>query len=193
MLYFRLLFSLTLKSIPEMKPLYLLLLVLIACGFYACTPDQAIAPTEFSPRAEGNTMDAASFAELTDALAEFGLFSTDPDDFADEAGSEDFRIHLDEEEKEITLDFLTKGDGQDQERSLEEILASRPVRNWSTTLTLRHDADDAERFRNWLTDNFSGTINVDVRLTIHENGALELSGLVPTAAELARYPEVPLF
>ena len=178
-----------------MKPIYLLLLVLMAFGFFACTTDYVTDPTEISPQPEGKTMDAASFAEFTSALDDFGLFATDTELFANNQGSEDFRVYIDAEEDEKcpTIDFLTNSDGLDDERTLKEILATRPARNWSTTLTLRHQPEDARRFQNWLTDNFSGNVYVDLRLTILENGNLRLSGLVPTVEDLEQFPNVPLF
>lgn len=176
-----------------MKPIYLLLLVLMACGFFACTADYATDATELSPQPEGNRMDAASFAVFTTDLNDLGLFDEDNQLFEGEHGSEDFRIYLDEEEGSITADFLTDSDGLDDERTLKEILATRPVRNWSSSITLRHQSEDVYRFQNWLTNNFSGNVYVDIRLTILENGNIRMRGLVPTEADLVAFPDVPLF
>lgn len=176
-----------------MKPIYLLLLVLMACGFFACTTDYATDTTEINPQPEGKAMDATSFAVFTTDLADLGLFDEDDQLFDGEHGSEDFRIYLDEDEGSITADFLTDNDGQDDERTLKEILAIRPARNWSTSITLRHQPEDVRRFENWLTDNFSGNVYVDLRLTILENGEMRISGLVPTETDLVAFPDVPLF
>ncbi len=176
-----------------MKPIYLLLLVLMACGFFACTTDYATDTTEITPKPEGKIMNAASFADFTTDLDELGLFNNEAQLFDDAHGSEDFRLYIDEEGESITIDFLTDSDGLDDERNLKEILAIRPARNWSSSITLRQKPEDATRFQNWLTANFTGNVYVDLRLTILENGDIRLSGLVPTETDLEQFSDVPLF
>lgn len=177
-----------------MKPIYLLLMVLMACGFFACTSDYATDTAEITPKPEGKVMDAASFAEFTTSLDDLGLFDSDDSLFDNAPGSEDFRLYIDEREEEgyPTVDFLTDNDDMDDERTLKEILATRPVRNWSTTITLRYEPEDALRFQNWLTTNFTGNVYVDLRLTVLENGNIQISGLIPTEADMEQFPDVPL-
>lgn len=114
-----------------MKPIYLLLLVLMACGFFACTNDYTADATELSPQPEGELMDATAFANFTAALEDFGLFAEGEQLFEGEYGSEDFRIYIDKDEDEEcpTVDFLTNSDDLDDERTLKETRALRPARN----------------------------------------------------------------
>jgi len=179
------------KPIVVMKPIYLLLLVLMACGFFACTTDYATDSTEIAPQPEGKIMDAATFASFTTDLEEFGLFDKEVMTDDDFHGVEDFRIYLVEDG--TTFDCLTDSDISDEDRTIEEIMDLRPVRNWSSSITLTYSKGDAERFQNWLTDNFSGSDYVDLRLSFLENNEMLISGLKPTEADLEQFPDVPLF
>lgn len=172
-----------------MKPIYLLLLLFLACGFFACTEDPTQATTELAPQPEGKTLDAASFAEFTSVMVDFGLF--DEDEFGDleDYGSEDVRLfrHAD---GELGLDFLTN-DGFTGETSVAEVLAHRPARDWSEVIQLAFDEAEAPRLRNWLTDNFRGATHVDLRVSFLVNGTIVISGLRPTVEELKVFGPVP--
>jgi hypothetical protein len=167
----------------------------MACGFFACTNDYTADATELSPQPEGELMDATAFANFTAALEDFGLFAEGEQLFEGEYGSEDFRIYIDKDEDEEcpTVDFLTNSDDLDDERTLKETRALRPARNWSTSITLHHQPEDAQRFQNWLTDNFSGSTHVDLRLSFDGSGEMVISGLKPTQADLEQFPDQPLF
>jgi len=146
-----------------MKPVYLLLLLFMAIGFFACTEDPTQVATELAPQPEGKTLDANSFAEFTDALVEFGLF--DEDDFTEleDYNSEDVRLYLNEG-GELELDFLTE-DGFTGETSITEVLTHHPARNWEEVIELSFDEAEAPRLHRWLTKNFSGVSQLDLRVS----------------------------
>lgn len=181
----------TTRPTTIMKPIYLLLLVLMACGFFACTTDYATDATEIAPQPEGKTLNASDFADFTSAMVELGFFDeesfTEPEDY----GTEDVRILLDEE-GEFNVDFLTN-DGFDYDRTVEQTLAQRPGRNWSETITLFFNDNEADRLQSWLTDNFSGSEHVDLRVSMLVNGSIRISGLQPTKSDLDQFPAVSLF
>lgn len=171
------------------KPLYFLLLLLLACGFFACTEEIGQPTTELSPQPEGKTLDAAGFAEFTSVMVEFGLF--DEDEFGDleDYGSEDVRLFR-HANGELGLDFLTN-DGFTGETSVAEVLAHRPARNWHDVIQLSFDEAEAPRLRTWLTDNFSGATHVDLRVSFLVNGTIVISGLRPSVEDLAVFGPVP--
>lgn len=172
-----------------MKPLYLLLLLFLACGFFACTEDPTQAATELTPQPEGNTLDAAGFAEFTSVMVEFGLF--DEDQFADleDYGSEDVRLFR-HDNGELGLDFLTT-DGFTGNTSVAEVLAHRPARNWHDVIQLTFDEAEAPRLQAWLTNNFSGATHLDLRVSFLVNGTIVISGLRPSVEELEVFGPVP--
>jgi hypothetical protein len=164
----------------------------MACGFFACTTAYATDATEIAPQPEGKIMDAATFADFTTALVELDLFDKESMTNSDWIDSEDYRLYIGDDE-EFTIDFLTEGDSADEDRTMEEILDRRPVRNWTSTFTLSFTTEDAGLFQHWLTNNFSGSTHLDLRLSVFENGTVTISGLRATAADLKQFPDVPLF
>jgi|AntRauTorckE5430_2_1112549.scaffolds.fasta_scaffold00916_9 hypothetical protein len=175
-----------------MRPIHLLLLLCLACGFFACTEDPSQVATELTPRPENKTLDAASFAEFTNNIVALGLFDeeafADPEDF----GSEDVRLFYDADEDEATVDFLTN-DGFDEETSVAEVLANRPARNWYDSIQLTFDDAEAPRLQRWLTDNFSGATHLDLRVSFLENGTIKISGLRASEKDLVAFPAVDFF
>lgn len=172
-----------------MKPLYLLLLLFLACGFFACTEDISQAATELAPQPEGKTLDATSFAEFTSVMVDFGLFNEAKFENLEDYNSEDVRLFLDDE-GEIGLDFLTT-EGFTGETSIAEVLAHQPARNWRDVIQLTFDEAEAPRLRTWLTDNFRGATHVDLRVSFLVNGTIVISGLRPSAEELVEFGAVP--
>ncbi|TXF88212.1 hypothetical protein FUA23_15480 [Neolewinella aurantiaca] len=174
-----------------MKPRYLLLLALLACGFSACTTDYTTNTSHISPLPEGELMNAASFAELASGLEELGLF--DATAMADEPlAVEDLRIYL--HENELTADFLSDSGNEETDLTLEEIMALRPARNWSSSVTLSYSKEGAERLQRWLTDNFTGSTHIDLRFIVSANKQeIIVRGIEPSAADFEQFPEVPLF
>jgi hypothetical protein len=178
------------KPIIVMKPIYLLL-VLMACGFFACTTDFTSDATEIAPQPEGKTLDAAILADFTSDLDDLGLFDTEEMIEADYIGIEDFRLYL--QDGEFAFDFLTESDNADEDRTFEEILALRPVRNWSSSITLPYSKGDAERFQTWLIDNFAGSTHIDLRLSVSKKRSMTIRGMSATEADLEQFTDVPLF
>jgi hypothetical protein len=161
----------------------------LACGFFACTEELGQPATELAPQPEGKTLDAASFAEFTSVMADFGLF--DEDEFTDLAdyASEDVRLFR-HANGELGLDFLTS-DGFTGETSVAEVLAHRPIRNWREVIELSFNENEAPRLRTWLTNNFRGATHVDLRVSFLVNGTIVISGLQPSVEELATFGPVP--
>lgn len=173
-----------------MKPIYLLLLVLLACGFFACTEELSQPTTELAPQPESKTLDATSFAEFTSVMVDFGFFDEDEFTDLDDYGTEDVRL-FHHANGEFGLDFLTN-DGFNDDTSVAEVLAQRPIRNWYDVIQLTFDEAEEPRLRTWLTDNFSGAQHVDLRIAFLVNGTIVVSGLQPTDEDLIDFPDVGL-
>lgn len=172
-----------------MKPIYLLLLLFMAIGFFACTEDPTAVAIELAPQPEGKILDATSFAEFTDALVDFGIFEEDDLTDLEDYGSEDVRLYRNEA-GELELDFLTN-DGFNGDMSLDEVLAHHPARNWDEVIELSFDEEEAPRLQDWLTTNFSGAAHVDLRVSFLVNGTIVISGLQPSAKDLVEFGAVP--
>lgn len=172
-----------------MKPIYLLLVLFMAIGFFACTEDLTEVATELVPQPESKTLNSTSFAEFTEALVDFGIFKEDGLTDLEDYGSEDVRLYLNET-GELELDFLTN-DGLTGDMSIDEVLAHHPVRNWQEVIELSFDEAEAPRLRDWLTRNFSEITHVDLRFSFLVNGTIVISGLQPSADELVEFGAVP--
>lgn len=164
----------------------------MACGFFACTTDYATDTTEIAPKPDGKILDEAALVDFTAFLVDFGIFDEEEMADADWIGIEDYRLYIDEEE-DVAIDFLTDNGSSDEDRTFEEILALRPVRNWSSSITLSFSEGDSERFQVWLIDNFAGSTHIDLRLSIFKKGSMTISGVKATEADLEQFPDVPLF
>ncbi|SEP84550.1 hypothetical protein [Neolewinella agarilytica] len=173
-----------------MKPIYLLLLLFMAIGFFACTEDPTQVATELVPQPEGKVLDAQNFADLTGFMVEFGLFEEGNLVDLEDYGSEDLRFYLNDK-GELDLDFLTKG-GVSGKMTIEEALAHAPVRNWRETIELSFDEKEAPRLQEWLTQNFAGAEYLDLRISYLVNGTIVFSGLQPPAEDLIEFEAVPL-
>ncbi len=172
-----------------MKPLYFLLLLFLAFGFFACTEDPTQAVTELAPEPEGKTLDAGSFAEFTSVMVDFGLFDETQFENLEDYASEDVRLFR-HPNGELGLDFLTT-DGFTGETSVAEVLAHYPTRNWRDVIQLTFDKAEGGRLQAWLTNNFSGATHVDLRVSFLVNGTIVISGLRPSVEELAAFGPVP--
>ena len=174
-----------------MKPIYLLLLLFMAIGLFACTEDPTQVATELAPQPEGKILDANSFAEFTNNLVDFGLFEEDNFTDLEDFGSEDVRLYRNEA-GELEVDFLTN-DGFSGGMSVDEVIAHHPARNWEKVIELSIDKAEAPRLSNWFTANFSGVSQVDLRVSFLVNGTIVISGLKPTADDLVEFGAVPFF
>ena len=90
-----------------MKPIYLLLLLLMACGFFACTTNLAQQDqTEIAPITDGKTLDATAFAELVDEMVNMDLFDEEEFLSSEDYGVMDLRLFMQEDGTSLDADFL---------------------------------------------------------------------------------------
>jgi hypothetical protein len=174
-----------------MKPLYLLLLLLMACGFFACTTDLAQQTTEILPAPEGKALDADDFSELTSIFVDFDVF--DESSFREEAdyGAGDFRLYFDKE-GELLFKPLTEGSCLLASEHTDP-LAALPARHWAASIALGFTPTSADRLSGWLTKNFNRQQSIDLRIAILENGTLLFQGIPTTAEAAADFPETSWF
>jgi hypothetical protein len=174
-----------------MKPIYLLLLLLIACGFFACTTDQTQDATEIMPTPEGKTLDAFSFTEFTDVLVDFDVFDEVSLQEEGDYGAGDFRLYYDEDE-ELILDPLTEG-AYLEAKKYTDPLALLPARHWAATIELGFVPESANRLNNWLMKNFDGKQSIDLRIIFVENGTVLFQGIPTTEEALVDFPDKDWF
>lgn len=174
-----------------MKPLYLLLLLLMACGFFACTTDMTQQPAEIAPVPEGKTLDAESFAEFTELLVDFGLFKEDDLVTEEDYGAGDFRLFFDKT-GELELETLTKGIYLSATEHTDPI-ATLPARNWTNSIELGFTPSSADRLNKWLVRNFNGNQAIDLRIAILENGTILFQGIPTTAKAKVDFPLIEWF
>jgi hypothetical protein len=70
-------------------------------------------------------------------------------------------------------------------------LTHHPARNWEEVIELSFDEAEAPRLLDWLTTNFSGVPQLDLRVSFLVNGTIVISGLQPTAEDLVEFGAVP--
>lgn len=174
-----------------MKPIYLLLLLLMACGFFACTTDQSQDATEIMPAPEGKTLDAFSFSEFTDLLVDFDVFDETTLQEEGDYGAGDFRLYFDEDE-ELVLDPLTEGTYLEA-KNYTDPLTALPSRHWTNTLEVGFAPESANQLNDWLVSNFDGKSSIDLRIILVENGTILFQGTPTTAEALVDFPDQDWF
>lgn len=175
-----------------MKPIYLLLLLLMATGFFACTTNFTQEVTEITPAPEGKSLDATAFAEVSEAFVELDLFDEESFKTTEGYGVMDVRLYLNEAGENVDADFLFDA-GFTGTDFMEDILAGAPDRAWEQTITLSFEIAEAARLQDWLTHHFSGARYLDLRIIVLESGTITVQGLRPSAADRKAYPARPLF
>jgi len=174
-----------------MKLLYLLLFVLIACGFFACTTELGQPEvTELQPTPAGKKLDARAFAEFTDLFVTFGIFDAETYRDSDHFGVMDVRLQINET-ADLSLGFLMN-DGFLSVTDHDDVRAAAPERPWATAIRLGFDDGQAERLHDWLTAHFTDAPFVDLRIIALPGDKLTLRALVPTVAERLAFPASPL-
>lgn len=175
-----------------MKPVFWLLLLLLSCGFFACTKESNPNQTEISPTPERKGLDAAVFAELTSEMVEFYLFDEDHFQELEDYGVMDLRIFFDQESGDLDADFLFDA-SYISTTEFEKMMEDAPDRNWEASITLQFDEAEAQRLDEWLNRHFTGSTFLDLRILILENGTITVRGLRPTEQDLVDFPPQPLF
>lgn len=175
-----------------MKHVIWLLLLLLSCGFFACTKEFNRNQTEISPAPERKGLDATAFAELTNSMIEFDIFDEDHFQELEDYGVMDLRIFFDQESRELDAEFLFDATYVST-TEFEKMMDDAPDRNWEETITLQFDKAEAQRLEKWLNRHFTGSTYLDLRLLILENGTITVRGLRPTEQDLVDFPPQPLF
>jgi hypothetical protein len=163
----------------------------MACGFFACTTDQAQEATEIMPSPEGKTLDAFSFTEFTDLLIDFDVFDEVSLQEDGGYGAGDFRLYYDGD-GELVLDPLTEGAYLEATKYTDP-LDVLPARRWTTTIELGFVPNSAVRLNDWLVRNFDGKQSVDLRIVLAENGTILFQGIPTTEEALVDFPDMDWF
>ncbi|MFT5998026.1 MAG: hypothetical protein ACI81P_000472 [Neolewinella sp.] len=174
-----------------MNPIHLLLLLLLACGFFACTTDLAQQTTKILPAPEGKTLDADEFSQLTDIFVDFNVFEEGSLREEEDYGAGDFRLYFDEE-GELTFMPLTKGSCLLASEHIDPLTAL-PARHWASTTALGFTPASADQLNRWLIKNFSNQPSLDLRIALLENGTILFQGVATTAEAAADFPETSWF
>ncbi len=163
----------------------------MACGFFACTTDQAQDATEITPAPEGKTLDAFSFTEFTELLVDFDVFDETSLKEEGDYGAGDFRLYYDEE-GDLVLDPLTEGSYLPASEYADPITAL-PARQWASSIALGFTTASADQLNSWLTRNFSSQPSIDLRIILVENGTILFQGTPTTEEALADFPDMDWF
>jgi hypothetical protein len=163
-----------------MKPVYLLLLVLLAIGFFACERDLLQEPAQPMAQSEDKVLGTNELAEFSSRLADINLFDesshTDPAHY----GTGEVRLFIDEA-GDLALDFLTEN-LMIPSTETEDPAELLPSRNWQATIELLFEPNEENRLRNWLIQNFKGSSSLALRIALRENGTIFFAGLAERAA-----------
>ncbi|MTB52391.1 hypothetical protein [Lewinella sp. W8] len=162
-----------------MKPVYLLLLVLIAIGFFACERD-LLEPSQPVAQSEDKVLGTNELAEFSARLADINLFDesthTDPSHY----GAGEVRLFIDEA-GDLALDFLTEN-LMISSADVADPADLLPTRAWHSTIELLFEPNEENRLRHWLIQNFKGSQSLALRIALRENGTIFFAGLAERAA-----------
>lgn len=163
-----------------MKPIYLLLLVLMAIGFFACERDLLLEPSQPLTQSEDKVLGTNELAEFSARLADINLFDesthTDPSHY----GAGEVRLFIDEA-GDLALDFLTEN-LMVSSADVADPVDLLPTRAWHSTIELLFEPNEENRLRNWLIQNFKGSSSVALRIALRENGTIFFAGHAERAA-----------